>query len=149
MEPRARASKISSSQQQFTDGELEHMLWSHGDVRSGGLDTTKNCLSEIANDFITELSWEAHRAAQLAGRQKIKLEDVKFACRKNPVFLGKIEEMFTKKAEIDEARKMVNPNDDKITKSAAKDMGVVEEPLGDADDDVEESRAGRGRSTGR
>ena len=89
----------------------------------------------MATDFITELCFEAHRAAQVAGRQKVKLEDVKFACRKSPVYLGKIEEIFGRKEIIDKAKKLVDMNDDKITKSNA--MGLEEEPLGAADDDAD------------
>jgi transcription initiation factor TFIID subunit 13 len=63
------------------------------------------------------------------------MDDIKFACRKNPQYLGKIEEVFSKKDDIDKARKTLDVNDDKITKSCMK--GLVEEPLGDADDDMD------------
>jgi transcription initiation factor TFIID subunit 13 len=97
-------------------------------------------------DFITELCFEAHRSASLAGRQKIKLDDIRFACRKNPLYLGKIEETLEKKADIDKTRKLIDHNDDKITKSAVK--ALEEEPLGDADDDVDmDIRTFGGKST--
>jgi transcription initiation factor TFIID subunit 13 len=99
-------------------------------------------------DFITELCFEAHRSASLAGRQKIKLDDIRFACRKNPLYLGKIVETLEKKADIDKTRKLINPNDDKITKSAVK--ALEEEPLGDADDDVDmDARTFGGKSSGK
>lgn len=111
------------------------------------MDSTKRVLDELLTDFITELCFEAHRSAQLAGRQKIKLDDIKFACRKNPTYLGKIEEIFGKKDEIDKARKLLDQNDDKITKSNVK--ALEEEPLGDADDDMDvDNRTIGGRSTG-
>ncbi|KAH8596422.1 putative transcription initiation factor TFIID subunit 13 [Bisporella sp. PMI_857] len=145
MEPRARIGR-NRGQQQFSDQELQHLLFGHGDT-AVSLDTTKKVLDELITDFITEMCFEAHRAAQLAGRQKIKLEDVKFACRKNPIYLGKIEEIFGKKEEIDKARKTLDVNDDKITKS---NMKALEEPLGDADDDKDfDVRTAGGRSTGR
>ena len=97
------------------------------------LDSTRRVLDELATDFITELCYEAHRAAQVAGRQKVKLEDVKFACRKSPVYLGKIEEIFGRKEIIDKAKKLVDVNDDKITKSNV--LGLEEEQLTAADDD--------------
>jgi transcription initiation factor TFIID subunit 13 len=92
------------------------------------------------------MCFEAHRSAQLAGRQKIKLDDIKFACRKNPAYLGKIEEMFVKKAIIAEARKAVDVTDDKIIQSTAKQM--VEEPLGDADDDMDLEVTAKSTGTG-
>jgi transcription initiation factor TFIID subunit 13 len=159
MEPRARIGR-NRGLQSFSDQErmafsstfldhcsphlVQHFLYSHGDVQQS-LDTTKRVLDELLTDFITELCFEAHRAAQLAGRQKIKIDDIRFACRKNPVYLGKIEEVQQKKEEIDRARKMVDMNDDKITKSNAKTF--EEEPLGDADDDIDvETRTVGGKS---
>jgi hypothetical protein len=63
------------------------------------------------------------------------------------LYLGKIEEINSKKAEIDTARKLVDQNDDKLIKSSAK-AAIEEEILGDADDDAETKTIG-GRSTGR
>lgn len=107
------------------------LLFAHGDVPNS-LDSTKRVLDEMLTDFIVELSCEADQAAQLANRQKVKLDDFKFACRKDPIKLGKIEEVFAKKAEIDAARKAVDVSDDKITKGAVEAMT---EELGEADDD--------------
>ncbi|KAE9377819.1 putative transcription initiation factor TFIID subunit 13 [Stipitochalara longipes BDJ] len=145
MEPRARVGK-NRGQQNFTDQELQAFLFAHGDV-SQSLDTTKKVLDELITDFITELCFEAHRSASLAGRQKIKLDDIRFACRKNPLYLGKIEEMLDKKKDIDQTRKLINPDDDKIAKSAVK---ALEEELTAADDDVDMDLAGKpGKSFGK
>ncbi|TVY45004.1 Transcription initiation factor TFIID subunit [Lachnellula occidentalis] len=144
MEPRARVGK-NRGQQNFSDNELAHFLYGHGDVPQP-LDSTKRVLDELLTDFITELCFEAARQAQLANRQKIKLEDIKFACRKNPAYLGKMAEMFKKDDDIKKAKKLLDVNDDKITKSSLKTM---EEPLGDADDDVDmDAKTIGGRSTG-
>tara|TARA_R110002060_G_scaffold4078_9_gene6390 strand:+ start:1443 stop:1943 length:501 start_codon:yes stop_codon:yes gene_type:complete len=161
MEPRARVGK-NRGQQNFADQDrklsscifesisklslVQHFLFAHGDVPNS-LETTKRVLDELLTDFITELCFEAHRSAQLSGRQKIKPDDIKFACRKNPEYLGKINETFNKKTAIEEARKLLDQNDDKITKSNVK--ALEEEPLGDADDDMDlDSRTVGGRSTG-
>jgi transcription initiation factor TFIID subunit 13 len=109
------------------------LLYAHGDVPKS-LPSTVRVLDEILSDFIIELCFEADRPAQLAGRQKVKLEDFKFACRKDPLKLGKIEEVFERKAEIDAARKAIDVNDDKITKGGVANL---EEELGEADDDAD------------
>lgn len=126
---------------------VQHFLFAHGDVPQS-LDTTKKVLDELITDFITELCFEAHRSASLAGRQKIKLDDIKFACRKNPIFMGKIEEMLVKKKDIEAARKLIDSNDDKLAKSTVKGL---EEELNDADDDdVEMEMNGKpGKSFGK
>ncbi|OBT71522.1 hypothetical protein VF21_09687 [Pseudogymnoascus sp. 05NY08] len=131
--PRARAAK-NRGQQNFTDQELQMLLYAHGDVPNS-LPGTIRVLDEMLSDFIIELCFEADRPAQLAGRQKVKLEDFKFACRKDPLKLGKIEEVFERKAEIDAARKAVDVSDDKITKTGVENM--VGEELGEADDDAD------------
>lgn len=54
--------------------------------------------------------------------------------------------MFGKKDEIDKARKTFDGNDDKITKSNLK---ALEEPLDDADDDIDmDAKTIGGKSTG-
>lgn len=126
---------------------VRYLLYAHGDTVDP-IEPTKRVLDEIITDFITEICFEAHRGAQAAGRQKIKLDDIKFACRKNPTYLGKIEEMSNKKSEIDLARKLVDGTDDKITKSSLKAM-EAEEPLGDADDDELDARTSGGKSVGK
>jgi len=146
MEPRARIGR-NRGQQQFSDQELQHFLYAHGDS-THSLDSTKRVLDELLTEFITELCFEAYRSAQLSGRQKIKVDDIKFACRKNPTYLGKMEDSYLKKEAIERARKTLDVNDDKITKSNVK--ALEEEPLGDADDDMEfETKTTGGRSAGK
>lgn len=94
----------------------------------------------MLTDFIIESCFEAHRSASLSGRAKIKLDDIKFAYRKNDAYLGKIQETLDKKAEIDSARKLLDQNDDKITKSNVK--ALEEEPLNDLDDEPEDPKIG-------
>jgi len=147
MEPRARVGR-NRGQQNFSDQELGAMLFSHGDVENP-LPSTIKVLDEMTTDFIVGLCFEADRAAEIAGRQKVKLDDIKFACRKDPTYLGKIEEIMEKKSEIDKARKALDVNDDKITKSNLKALAggdaAKEEELGEADDDAD---AGKSTGTG-
>ncbi|KAA8571511.1 hypothetical protein MFRU_016g00040 [Monilinia fructicola] len=137
-EPRARAAK-NRGQQNFSEAELKHFLHAHGDVPHA-LEGTIKCLDEIVTDFIIELCFEASRAAHIAGRQKVKLDDIKFACRSNPAFLGKITEVFEKKSFIDEAKKTFDATDDKLTKSS----GGKVETLGEEDDDADAMHTVRG-----
>lgn len=160
MEPRARAAK-NRGQQNFSDTErssfripplppdpqltttVQMLLFAHGDT-TPSLQTTMRVLDEILTDFIISLCFEADRPAQLAGRQKVKLEDFKFACRKDPLKLGKIEEVFEKKSEIDAARKALDVNDDKVQKLGEMIGGKRgrEEVLGEQDD-VDEEEGGK------
>ncbi|KAK4149781.1 transcription initiation factor IID, 18kD subunit-domain-containing protein [Chaetomidium leptoderma] len=158
MEPRARAGK-NVGKMNFGHTELAQLLYGHGDVRAP-LNDTVRVLDEILTEFIQGVSFEATRAAQHAGRQKVKFEDFEFAMRRNPYYMGKIQEMFEKKKEIEAARKGFNIEDqlmkdaDKQEKAAEKDkekvgggskrgrksmsqMQIGEEDLEDGDDDLE------------
>jgi transcription initiation factor TFIID subunit 13 len=64
---------------------------------------------------------------------------MKFTCRKNPTYLGKMQDTLDKKMEIDKAKKLVDVNDDKIMKS---DIKGLEEELGDGDDDDDKVTVG-------
>ncbi|KAK4101934.1 TFIID-18kDa-domain-containing protein [Parathielavia hyrcaniae] len=159
MEPRARAGK-NVGKMNFGHTELAQLLYGHGDVRAP-LNETVRVLDEILTEFIQGVSFEATRAAQHAGRQKVKFEDFEFAMRRNPHYMGKIQEMFEKKKEIEAARKGFNIEDqlmkdaDKEEKAAEKDrdkggssskrgrkplssqMQVGEEDLDEVDDDLD------------
>jgi transcription initiation factor TFIID subunit 13 len=119
------------------------LLYAHGDVKNP-LPETVRVLDEILTDFIQSISFEATRGANYAGRQKVKFEDFEFAFRKNPDFLGKVQEVFEKKGEIDLARKIFKESEEDVMKDAAennrKDKGATarpEEELGEGDDDAE------------
>ncbi|KAH6666472.1 transcription initiation factor IID, 18kD subunit-domain-containing protein [Plectosphaerella plurivora] len=161
MEPRARAGK-NVGKMNFSHNELAQLLYSHGDVRQP-LPETVRVLDEIVTEFIQGAAFEAARNASYAGRQKIKWEDFEFAFRKNPAFLGKVQEVFQKKNEIDTAKKIFTKDDeatlmkenagddgkaDKPAAGGAAKTGQDDEELGEADDiddNVSEAVSRRGR----
>ncbi|KAM0427023.1 hypothetical protein ACHAPT_007921 [Fusarium lateritium] len=157
MEPRARAGK-NVGKMNFSHAELAQLLYAHGDVQNP-LPETVRVLDEILTDFMQSIAFEATRAANYSGRQKIKYEDFEFAFRKNPVFLGKVQEVFEKQKEIKKAREILRDGEDEIMKDAADEekkrektdskggaaaaasaaaaAAKAEEELGEADDDAE------------
>ncbi|SPJ79403.1 related to TFIID subunit TAF19 [Fusarium torulosum] len=156
MEPRARAGK-NVGKMNFSHAELAQLLYAHGDVQNP-LPETVRVLDEILTDFMQSIAFEATRAANYSGRQKIKYEDFEFAFRKNPAFLGKVQEVFEKQKEIKKAREILRDGEDEIMKDAADEekkkektdprpghggalvvptASRVEEELGEADDDAE------------
>ena len=108
-------------------------------------------LDEMVTDFIQAISCEATRVAHHAGRQKVKFDDFQFAMRRNPRFMGKIQETFDKKKAIESARKGFDvdeqlvmrdaENDEKqITKDGprgSKRQRAEEEELDEGDDDLD------------
>ena len=89
---------------------MAQLLYGHGDVKNPLPDTVR-VLDEITTDFIQGVSFEATRAAQHAGRQKLKFEDFEFAMRRNSLYMGKVQEVFEKKREIERARNIMNDED--------------------------------------
>ncbi|KAG5995974.1 hypothetical protein E4U43_002942 [Claviceps pusilla] len=117
MEPRARAGK-NVGKMNFSHNELAQLLYAHGDVKNP-LPETIRVLDEILTDFMQSIAFEATRAAHYSGRQKIKYEDFEFAFRRNPAFLGKVQEVFEKQREIKKAREILREGEDEIMKEAA------------------------------
>lgn len=127
---------------------MAQLLYAHGDIQNP-LPETVRVLDEILTDFMQSIAFEATRAANYSGRQKIKYEDFEFAFRKNPAFLGKVQEVFEKQREIKKAREILRDGEDEIMKDAADEekrkeksgaaarAQQVEEELGEADDDAE------------
>ncbi|WYZ37365.1 hypothetical protein EsH8_II_000871 [Colletotrichum jinshuiense] len=164
MEPRARAAK-NVGKMNFSHNELAQLLYAHGDVRNP-LPETIRVLDEIVTEFIQGMAFEATRAANYAGRQKVKYEDFEFAFRKNDAFLGKVQEVFEKKGEIESAKKIFTKDDEAVlmkdaadqehkkdkvpngqgeASSAADAAARQEEELGEADDDADAESEVAGR----
>ncbi|KAJ9133590.1 hypothetical protein NKR23_g10701 [Pleurostoma richardsiae] len=109
MEPRARAGK-NVGRMNFNPTELAQFLYAHGDVRQP-LPETVRTLDEILTEFIQGVSFEATRVAQYAGRQKVKYEDFEFAMRRNPTFLGKVQDNFEMRRELEATRKILTADE--------------------------------------
>lgn len=138
------------------------LLYAHGDIRNP-LPETVRVLDEILTDFMQSIAFEAARAAHYSGRQKIKYSDFEFSFRRNPQYLGKLQEVFEKQDEIKKARALVKDSDGDILKEAAEEerlaekdgggkkrkRGREEEVLGEGDDDAEiESLGVQGKKRG-
>lgn len=70
-----------------------------------------------------------HNAAQYANysrRQKIKVDDFRFALRRDPNKLGRVQELLRMERELKEARKAFDQNDDQVAKDAAGKKALEE-----------------------
>ncbi|KAJ5160533.1 Transcription initiation factor TFIID subunit 13 [Penicillium canariense] len=123
-EPRARAAR-HKGQMNFSS-ELRLLLLAYGDPSphpsfpSEPLPETVRVLDEIVTDFILELCHGAAQVAHHARRQKIKVDDFRFALRRDPNKLGRVQELLRMERELKEARKAFDQNDDQVAKDAGK-----------------------------
>lgn len=101
---------------------------------------TLRVLDEILTDFIIETCHNAVAIASYGGRTKLKLADFEWVLRRDAMKLGRVQEMFRKKREVDSYRKVVTDGTDAR-------MGVNElMELGGA---VGEEGTGKGKGRGR
>jgi len=102
----------------------------HHSFSAEPLPETIRVLDEIVTDFILELCHGAAQVAHHARRQKIKVDDFRFALRRDPNKLGRVQELLRMERELKEARKAFDQNDDQV----AKDAGKKGAPVPDDDD---------------
>ncbi|KAJ5489652.1 Transcription initiation factor TFIID subunit 13 [Penicillium diatomitis] len=123
-EPRARAAR-HKGQMNFAS-ELRLLLLAYGDPSpdpsfpAEPLPETVRVLDEVVTDFILELCHGAAQVAHHANRQKVKVDDFRFALRRDPNKLGRVQELLHMERELKEARKAFDQNDDQVAKDAGK-----------------------------
>ncbi|KIW97197.1 uncharacterized protein Z519_02589 [Cladophialophora bantiana CBS 173.52] len=106
---------------------------------------TLRVLDEILTDFIIETCHNAVGVSVYSGRAKLKVSDFEFAIRKDAIKLGRVQEMFKKKREIDNKKKLFDTNEGKEgQKLAVDDLVNLGEVVGE-----EGTSKGRGRGRGR
>lgn len=87
----------------FTN-DLKALLYAFGDVETPYIETV-GVLEDILQEYIYLICMEASKMARAAGRQKIKIDDFKFALRNDPKKLGRVEKLLVLQKEFDAARK--------------------------------------------
>lgn len=85
-------------------------------------------LDEIVTDFVLEMCHGAAQYASYSRRQKIKVDDFRFALRRDPNKLGRVQELLRMERELKEARKAFDQNDDQVAnlkdaKKGLEDLG--------------------------
>lgn len=89
--------------------DIETLLYSMGDGPVS-LDSTVNCLEDCLVEFLTDLSHESLKFARLHGRSRIKVDDVPFALRNDPLKLGRMNYIREQLAKIEKAKKLYDTN---------------------------------------
>ncbi|ORY87057.1 transcription initiation factor IID, 18kD subunit-domain-containing protein [Protomyces lactucae-debilis] len=82
--------------------DLRSMMYAFGDEAPQA--DSVQVMEDILVDYISELCSEAGRVA--GQRQKVKVDDFKFALRRDTKKLGRVEELLTMQKEIQQARKL-------------------------------------------
>ncbi|KAL5341707.1 transcription initiation factor IID, 18kD subunit-domain-containing protein [Aspergillus crustosus] len=149
-EPRARAAR-HKGQMNFAS-ELRLLLLAYGDPAphpsfpSEPLPETVRVLDEIVTDFVLEMCHGAAQYANYSRRQKIKVDDFRFALRRDPNKLGRVQELLRMERELKEARKAFDQNDDQVgnLKDAASKKGHEDVGEGAVDSKKTKGKGKRG-----
>lgn len=106
--------------------------------RPYSLDSTVSALEDILVDFISKLSHTMVHYAASQGRNRIKLNDLAFALRNDPLKLGRLLYILEQSQKIERAKKLFDEEQggDKKRDVFAK--------IGEEDDDEEEDEDGDG-----
>lgn len=70
-------------------------------------------LDELVTDFVIETCHAAARSAAYSHRQKIKVDDFKFAIRGGEAMLGRVQELLAMQKELSAARRQFNVDEGK------------------------------------
>ena len=81
--------------------EVKSMMYAFGDEDPNP--ESVSLMEDILVDYITTLCQEANR---VAGTRKVRVDDFKFALRKDPKKLGRVEELLMLQKEIAQAKKL-------------------------------------------
>ncbi|KAI5970095.1 hypothetical protein CANMA_000706 [Candida margitis] len=133
--------KRKRKRQLFTK-DVENLLYAMGD-RPYSLDPTVSALEDILVDFISRLSHTMVHYAASQGRNRIKLNDLAFALRNDPLKLGRMLYILEQSQKIEKAKKLF---DEEQGGSSDKKGGAFGK-IGD-DDDEDDDGDGDGEDDG-
>lgn len=85
--------------------DIETLLYSLGDGPVS-LDSTVGCLEDCLVEFLSDLSHESLKYARSHGRSRIKIDDLPFALRNDPLKLGRMNYIREQLAKIEKAKKL-------------------------------------------
>lgn len=94
---------------------MNSLLYAYGDVAQPMQQTT-HCLDELVSAYLVDICTSALKTAQNSQRNKVKLDDFKFALRKDPIKLARAEELISTNKLITEAKKQFSETDNQTLK---------------------------------
>ncbi|KAK9478825.1 transcription initiation factor IID, 18kD subunit-domain-containing protein [Lipomyces japonicus] len=102
----------------FTN-DVRALMYAFGDVHDPDRESVA-VLEDILSDYIVDMCHEAARMAKTTNRNKVKVDDFKFALRRDYKKLGRIDELQRLSKEIQQARKTFDDSEGKSLSRAEK-----------------------------
>ncbi|OWB71114.1 nucleic acid binding protein [[Candida] boidinii] len=99
--------KIQRQRQRLFFSDLKSLLYAFGDCSSPNVETI-HFLEDILTSYLIDVTLEANKYRLASNRTKLKLEDFKFALRRDPTKLGRLVYLFHKTKSIAKAKKLLD-----------------------------------------
>lgn len=103
--------------------DIENLLYAMGD-RPVSTDLTVNALEDILVEYLVDLSVNIHKFAKSQGRTRIKMNDLGFTLRNDPLKLARFQYIIEQSYKIERAKKMF---EDKTTNYTDEGTGLNED----------------------
>ena len=121
---------------------VRQFLYAFGDDKDP-LPETVRVLDEIVTDYIIETCHVAARSADVTGRQKIKVDDFRFAIRNDEMATGRVKELLQIDKELKDSRKQFDTHEGKVglerggRKKKGEDVDMADVPTKDVGKDLD------------
>lgn len=111
-------------QRQFT-GDLKSLLYAFGDCSAPHIDTI-HTLEDVVASHLLDIVMEANKARTIRNGSKLTENDLNFALRRDPVKLGRVNDLFNLNKEITKAKKMIDYSDKSLRTNDKEKAAQVE-----------------------
>lgn len=117
--------KYNKYKQKLFSNDLKALLCAYGDSSSPNADTIQ-ALEDILISYLADIMTEANKARVLQKKNKLTVEDIMFALRKDPVKLGRAYDLKEMDRQITMAKKMFGDDEIDKKKGQKKDGNSTE-----------------------
>ncbi|KAI5959918.1 uncharacterized protein KGF55_005150 [Candida pseudojiufengensis] len=119
--PPIQYNRKKSKTRKLFSKDIENLLYSMGD-QPYSLDSTISTLEDLLIEFITQLSTKMVNYASSQGRNRIKLNDLAFVLRNDPLKLSRMLYILEQQQRIEKAKKLFE--EDNNTTNNINDDGI-------------------------
>jgi transcription initiation factor TFIID subunit 13 len=97
--------RYPKGKQRLFTNDLKSLLFAYGDSQTPNIETI-HTLEDAVTSYLIDIIMEANKVRKLQKRNKFSETDLRFALRKDPVKLGRIQDLSILTKEISRANKM-------------------------------------------
>lgn len=112
--------RYPKGKQRLFTNDLKSLLFAYGDSSTPNIETI-HALEDALTSYLTDLILEANKVRRLQKRTKFIESDYRFALRKDPIKLGRFNDLASASVVLSNAQKLFDVNDVGKTKGLGKE----------------------------